>query len=86
MELGGLWDGRGDKPRWQAGLGLFGAVLRAGLAPTTVNNWQLEQERQVSDRIRRLMKKGAGDGNAPATATNTNDPLPKPSSKQTLTR
>lgn len=95
LGLGGLWDapGRGDKPRWQvADLDYLEQCLEQ--EPRTYNSQQLaqklEQERQVklsADRIRRLLKKRAGDGNAPATAINTSKTeLPKPSSKETLTR
>lgn len=78
LGLGGLWDapGRGDKPRWQvADLDYLEQCLEQ--EPRTYNSQQLaqklEQERQVklsADRIRRLLKKRAGDGNAPATAIN----------------
>jgi len=95
LGLGGLWDapGRGDKPRWQeADLEYLEQCLEQ--EPRTYNSQQLaqklNQERQLklsADRIRRLLKKRAIDGNAPATATSISKTrLPNGSSKQTSTR
>ena len=77
LGLGGLWDapGRGDKPRWQAAdLDYLEQCLEQ--EPRTYNSQQLAQklseQRQVTlsaDRIRRLLKKRATDGNGLATAT-----------------
>ena len=78
LGLAGLWDapGRGDKPRWQeADLEYLEQYLAQD--PRTYNSQQLAQKlkehRHVelsADRIRRLLKKRAGDGNGRATATN----------------
>lgn len=77
LGLGGLWDapGRGDKPRWQtADLEYLEQCLEQ--EPRTYNSQQLAQklseQRQVTlsaDRIRRLLKKRATDGNGLAIAT-----------------
>lgn len=94
LGLGGLWDapGRGDKPKWQEGdLEYLEQCLEQ--EPRTYNSRQLAQKlsehRQVqlsADRIRRLLKKRAGDGSALATATSTSKTrLPNALSKQTLT-
>ena len=80
LGLGGLWDapGRGDKPRWQsADLEYLEQCLEQ--EPRTYNTQQLAQklteQRQVTlsaDRIRRLLKKRAIDGNAPGTLSVAN--------------
>jgi transposase len=94
LGLGGLWDapGRGDKPKWQeADLEYLEQCLEQ--EPRTYNSRQLAQklsdQQQVhlsADRIRRLLKKRAGDGSARATATNTSKTrLLNASNKLTLT-
>lgn len=78
--LGGLWDapGRGTKPKWQeADLVYLETCLEQ--EPRTYNSTQLAstlaQARQVHlspDRIRRLLKKRALDGNEHGTVNKAN--------------
>lgn len=78
--LGGLWDapGRGTKPKWQeADMVYLETCLKQ--EPRTYNSSQLAhtlaQMRQVQlspDRIRRLLKKRALDGNEHGTANEAN--------------
>jgi len=92
LGLGGLWDapGRetnpGGRQTWTIGQCLEQEAR-------TYNSQQLaqklEQERQVklsADRIRRLMKKGLAMETHPPQPQTQARQLPKPSSKQTLTR
>lgn len=80
LGLGGLWEerGRGAKRKWQeADLAYLEQCLE--VEPRTYNSLQLSQKlaqhRNVQlspDRLRRLLKKKAGDGNAPAIAIKEN--------------
>jgi len=87
LDCGMLLDGE-TNPGGSSRLGLFEQCLEQ--EARTYNSQQLaqklEQERQKlsADRIRRLMKKGWRWTHPPQPQTQ--DPLPKPSSKQTLTR
>lgn len=90
--LGGLWDkpGRGTKAKWQeADMVYLEQCLEQ--RQRTYNSQQLaqmlEQERQVqlsADRIRRIIRKRAGDGNELGTVNAANKTHnTKQSSKQT---
>lgn len=80
LGLGGLWEerGRGAKRKWQeADLEYLEHCLE--VEPRTYNSLQLSQklvqQRNVQlspDRLRRLLKKKAGDGNAPVIAIKEN--------------
>lgn len=91
MGLRGLWEerGRGAKRKWQeADLEYLEHCLE--VEPRTYNSKQLSQklaqQRNVQlspDRLRRLLKKKAGDGNVPVIArkgnkTQTNENSNKP--------
>ena len=91
LGLGGLWEerGRGAKRKWQeADLEYLEHCLE--VEPRSYNSKQLSQklaqQRNVQlspDRLRRLLKKKAGDGNVPVIArkgnkTQTNENSNKP--------